>query len=187
MSNRTFKYYSFFFILYVLGISHVHSQELYEIKGATVLIEFDYGDSIVQLQSKHLHVQLDNDNAEFLSKLKIETLINTANGFTPDLAYARKSNEIELKGRFEVDHIETNNHATLNFGFSGLLSQDNVTIPISGLAELQHVGGGGYISCMLGYSFSIGEEALRLNNIGTRHLKEMKVQVLQTILNKNIN
>jgi len=186
MSYLSFKYYSFFFILYALGISYVHGQELYEYKGATVVVEFDYGDSIVQLQSKHLHVQLDNDNAEFLSKLKIESLINTENGFKPDLGFGRKDNEIELKGRFETDHIETSNHATLNFEFSGMLFQDNATLPIKGLAELQHIGGGGYISCMLGYSFSIDEETLHLNNIGPRNLKEIKVQVLQTILNKNI-
>lgn len=187
MKGTNAKFIALILLLSVVASRVVYSQELFEIKGATVLIEFDYGDSIVQLQSKHLHVQLDNENAEFSSKLKIETLINTVNGYRPNLGFSNKDDEIEIKGHFEVDHIETSNHAVLNFEFSGMLSHDEVILPIKGLAELQHIGGGGYISCMLGYSFVINKEILSLNNVGAANLKKVKVQVLQTILNHNLN
>jgi len=165
----------------------VFSQELYQIKGATVIIEADYGDSIVILQSRHLHVQLDNDNAEFISKLELATLINTQDGSQTSINLASITEAVVMKGRFKVDYIETSNHAALHFEFSGVLTQVGVEIPIHGLAELQHIGGGGSVSCMLGYSFEIDQETLRTHKVGNPNLQKVKVQVLQTILNKNNN
>ena len=92
-----------------------------------------------------------------------------------------------MKGRFKVDHIETSNHAVLQFEFSGVLTQEEVSIPIYGSAELQHIGGGGSVSCMLGYSFEIDKNTLRANNIGNPNLQKVKVQVLQIILNTIYN
>ncbi len=178
------KYYILLVVLSAFCITNGLAQELYQFKGATVVIELDYGDSIVQLQSRHLHVRLDNDNAEFNSILELKTLVNTADDYHANFGFLTDSEKIEMTGKFKVDHIETSNHAPLNFEFSGMLTQKDASLPIFGRAELQHIGGGGSFSCMLGYSFIIKQETLRLNNIGSAYLKEVKVQVLQTILNR---
>ncbi|MCF6361255.1 MAG: hypothetical protein L3J29_10905 [Cyclobacteriaceae bacterium] len=187
MRSTNANYIMLTLLLTVVRCPAVLSQELYQFKGATVVIELDYGDSLIQFQSRHLHVLLDNDNAEFGSKLEIGTLVNTKDGFEERLDLAADKNEVSLTGRFNVDHIETSNHAALNFEFSGVLTQNEVSIPIYGSAELQHIGGGGSISCMLGYSFEIDEETLRMNNVGYPNLRKVKVQVMQTILNRNNN
>jgi hypothetical protein len=183
MYNAKSKFIIIMLLIYAISITWTYGQNLYEIKGATVVIDLDYGDSIVQLQSRHLHINLDNDNAEFIAKLKINTFMDTDDENL--FQWASSEDEVMMTGKFEVDHIETTNHTPMQFGFSGVLTQNLVSIPISGTSELQHIGAGGAYSCMLGFSFILDERILKEIDIVNLNLKKVKVQVLQTILNEN--
>ncbi|MCF6353183.1 MAG: hypothetical protein L3J06_09255 [Cyclobacteriaceae bacterium] len=178
------KYWIFFLLLNAYSVSLVYGQEIYQIKGAVVIIEFDYGDSILQLQSRHLHIKLNNGNAEFIAKLNLNTLINTDDKNKQKQIFLSEE-EVLMIGKFKVDYIETSNHVPLQFEFSGVLSQNEVVIPVQGNAELQHVGGGGSISCMLGFSFILDSDVLKKNNLVKPNLRKVKVQVLQTVLKRN--
>ena len=181
--NRTYRSLLILIVLAILPGSLSYAQEIFQTKGGEVTINLAYGNTTVQLQSDKLQVQLDYDHALLTAVLPLNTLINTAQGgrrVTPQAAL----DELTLTGKFGVDHIETSNHEPLQFQFSGMLANDHQEIPVAGVAELQHIGGGGDVSCLLGFSFTLDKTAIPPEFADGGELREIKVQVLQTILKR---
>jgi hypothetical protein len=159
------------------------NEEVYQTKGGQVTISMDYGYTSTLFQSNELHVQLNYDNAMLMAVLSVNTLVNTAigdKGVGTDFPFS----EITLTGKFGVDHIETSNHEPLQFEFSGVLAENQQEIPVQGSAELQHIGGGGDISCLLGFTITLDKSSLPAEFVFSEDLQEVRIQVLQTILNR---
>jgi hypothetical protein len=177
------KYWFLFLATGLLFGTSVSGQEILQTLGGTVSINLDYGTSSTLLQGNKLKVQLNYDEAVLTAVLTMNSLVNPADrGSRINIDFP--FDEIVLTGKFGVDYIETSNHEPRQFEFAGILTQNGLEVPVHGMAELQHVGGGGDFSCLLGFNFTISRSSIPAEFNVADNLQEIKVQVLQTILNR---
>jgi hypothetical protein len=177
------KYWFRFLVLGLLLSTSVSAQEILQTLGGTVSINLDYGTSSTLLQGNKLKVQINYDEAILIATLTPSTLVNPSEqGIKINANFP--FDEIILTGKFGVDYIETSNHEPLQFEFTGALTQNGREVPVHGMAELQHIGGGGDFSCLLGFNFTVSSSLIPSEFDVPDDLKEIKVQVLQTILNR---
>lgn len=168
-----------------LAFSQVYAQDeehFFQTKGGEIIVRLDFGDSAVQLKSNKLLLLLDYDNAVFRAALSPTTLkaVEADSGSFTSLP----AGEFSLSGRFEVDHIETGNHEPMEFQFTGVLTNGRQEIPVSGVAQLQHIGGGGDVACLLGFGFNLKQSQIPTGYSGAENLQQIKVQVMQTVLRR---
>ncbi len=170
-------------LAFILGTPALAQEEVFQTMGGKVSISLDYGATSTLFQSNKLQVQLDYDNALLMAALPMNTLVDKSATGNPD-GNPMSFTEITLTGKFGVDHIETSNHEPLQFEFTGVLAHDQQEIPVTGRAELQHIGGGGDVSCLLGFSFVLDKSSIPAEFTRNKDIKEIKVQVLQTVLKR---
>lgn len=166
-----------------LSSTSVSGQEILQTLGGIISINLDYGNSSTLLQGNKLKVQLNYDEAVLTAVLTMSSLVNPADRgqkINADFPFE----EIVLTGKFGVDYIETSNHEPRQFEFTGTLTRNGLEVPVHGMAELQHIGGGGDFSCLLGFNFTLSRSSIPPEFNIADNLQEIKVQVLQTILKR---
>jgi hypothetical protein len=162
-------------------ITHlVVGQEVVHTKAAQVVVKVKHHGRVSSFWSDKLNIFFDYSNATFTAYVDKADIHTIDSLLLKELRFAAFNN-IELTGKFGIDHIETAKHDPMRFDFKGTLTYSTVNLPVDGIGELQHIDAGS-IACILEFKFNLDSTVLTEKLRQEHNVENISIEVLQSLL-----
>ena len=166
-------------MFFIIGMSSVHSQDLYRTQKASMLITGVSNDSTVLIQSKDASVSLDYNTAKFTLRVEKSSFV-TGNSNLDSLLSTMNYQYIVINGQLGIEYVITSDHPPLEFNVEGTVESSQSEI--NGIGHLEHIADGGSISCILNLNFMTTFSDLNFQIVGFDLNEEIQIDILQAIL-----
>ena len=140
-------------------------------------------DTILIAGSYELVAVINYTNAEILLKLDPKTIWTQIFQIDSLLHTAREL--IILKGKLNMDFINTLGHPVEQLGFEAELTLNGVKRKIQVKGVLRHVSDGGNVACNLSLNFQIHLSEFKIENLPFKIKDAVYVEVSQAVLKKD--
>lgn len=157
------------------------SQDIYRTQNGSMIISAVSSDTVLTLTTHELLVLLDYQNATFNIKMDKSTFY-TGNDSLDSKLKKLKFDIISFTGNLDIEYINTNGHPPLDFEVEGIISTNDNSL--MGEGHLEHLASGGVYSCLLTLTFNLKISDLGISIPGLDLKDDIKVEIIQIVLNQ---
>ena len=171
------------------NINLAKAQNQYHTTNGRMILTVPVGDSVINLHSQKLLVELDYKEANFKMKLPIISLHSGVDSLDSIIS-SLEEQEVTLVGALYIENsgdgqnkIDTSKHPPMTFEFSANMSYKQTDLPITGTGSLEHIEGGSHMKCILGLTFEFRGDFLKNRSLEG---KNIKVHIHQLVLDQTL-
>ncbi|GAA0893550.1 hypothetical protein GCM10009122_32290 [Fulvivirga kasyanovii] len=186
---KTTLFLAFVIAMIFSNINLAKAQNQYHTTNGRVMLTVPVGDSVINLHSQKLLVELDYKEANFKMKLPIISLHSGADSLDTIIS-SLEDQEVTLVGKLYIenssdsqDKIDTSKHPPMTFEFSAKMSYKQTDLPVTGTGSLEHIKGGSHLKCILGLTFEFKADFLQNKSLENENIK---VHIHQLVLDQTL-
>ncbi|NOY51035.1 MAG: hypothetical protein GXO88_10810 [Chlorobi bacterium] len=180
LKNNISKFKFLMAILLSMFYARSFSQtEIYRTNNGLLKVSTDLNKQSLVVSSKKLIIMLDYETGNFTMKQELSELI-TDNDSVQDMLTKLPQKFIVIKGKLDIDYVNTIQHAPIDFKVEGTILPANRQIIGSG--NLVHMVEGSSAACLLSLSFTLESDDFFDREISFPLDGKIYVNVLQTLM-----
>ncbi len=146
----------------LLIVTSCHAQKTYQTETGFIQLAGRFNNENVLAESKHLHLLLNYDNAQFQMQLAIPTILSGSDSLNAYLKKPSNDSLILFSGKMDIDYVQTKNHPKQQFKVQGIMKLNKKERPFQFTGTLEHLNGS-QASCQLSGNFTLSLRDFGIN------------------------